>query len=112
MLNHALGDIVDADVAGKLNVGPHPRGGNAYTVGSTGNNYNQSSGASFKVIIDTGNWDNSLFMNSPGQSGNPDSPFYKNLFDYWAKDKYLPLFYSKEKIKSVSNQQINLYPAN
>lgn len=109
-LNHALGELVSPELQDKLNVGPHPRGGNAYTVGSTGGNYNQSSGASFKVIIDTGNWDESLFMNSPGQSGNPDSPFYKNLFDMWAKDKYLPLFYSKSKIESTTAQTIILKP--
>jgi penicillin amidase len=109
-LSHALGDLVSPDLQKKLNVGPHPRGGNAYTVGSSGGNYNQSSGASFKVVIDTGNWDESLFMNSPGQSGNPDSPFYKNLFDHWAKDKYLPLFYTKSKIQSTAAQKILLKP--
>lgn len=109
-LNHVLGDLVTPDLQKKLNVGPHPRGGNGYTVGSTGGNYNQSSGASFKVIIDTGNWDESLFMNSPGQSGNPDSPFYKNLFDAWAKDKYLPLFYTRPKIESTAAHKINLKP--
>ncbi len=107
-LHHALGDIVTPDLAKKLNVGPVPRGGNSYTVNSTGGNYNQSSGASFKVIIDTGNWDASLFMNSPGQSGNPDSPFYKNLFDEWSKDKYFPLFYTRSKIESVTVQKIQL----
>ena len=109
-LNHALGDLVLPELQEKMNVGPHPRGGNSTTVGSTGGNYNQSSGASFKVIIDTGNWDESLFMNSPGQSGDPDSPFYKNLFDTWAKDKYLPLFYSREKIESIAKQKIVLSP--
>ena len=109
-LSHALGDIVNPDLQKEMNVGPVPRGGNSTTVASTGGNYNQSSGASFKVIIDTGNWDASLFMNSPGQSGNPDSPFYKNLFDTWAKDKYLPLFYSREKIESIAKQKITLAP--
>ena len=110
MLSHALGDIVSPGLQKELNAGPVPRGGNSTTVASTGGNYNQSSGASFKVIIDTGNWDASLFMNSPGQSGNPDSPFYKNLFETWAKDKYLPLFYSREKIESIAKQKITLAP--
>ncbi len=111
-LFHPLGNIVNADLQKKLNVGPYPRGGNSYTVGSTGGNYNQSSGASFKVVIDTGNWDHALFTNSPGQSGNPDSPFYKNLFEHWAQDKYFPMFYSKNKIMSVTAQKISLKPSN
>jgi len=101
---------VDPVTRQKLEVGPHPRGGNGTTVGSTGGNDNQSSGASFRLIIDTGNFDNSLFTNSPGQSGDPDSPFYDNLFDIWAKDKFFPLFYTRDKIESVKAQHIQLNP--
>jgi len=109
-LKHPMSAAVNATTRAKLEVGPHPRGGNAYTVGSTGSNDNQSSGASFRVIIDTGNFDGSLFTNSPGQSGNPDDPFYDNLFDTWAKDKFFPMFYSREKVESVKAKVINLIP--
>ena len=109
-LKHPMSAAVNKTTREKLEVGPHPRGGNAYTVGSTGSNDNQSSGASFRVIIDTGNFDGSLFTNSPGQSGNPDDPFYDNLFDTWAKDKFFPLFYSREKVESVKSKVINLIP--
>ena len=109
-INHLLGTVVNNNIAEKLNLGPLPRGGNAYTPGSTGANYNQSSGASFRMIVDTGNWDESVATNSPGQSGDPESPFYKNLFEDWAKDKYFPIYYSKEKIKSVTYKQTFLIP--
>ena len=62
------------------------------------------------MIVDTGNWDESVATNSPGQSGDPESPFYKNLFEDWAKDKYFPIYYSKEKIKSVTYKQTFLIP--
>ncbi len=110
LLKHPMSAAVDPATRDKLEVGPHPRGGNGTTVGSTGSNDNQSSGASFRVIIDTGDFDNSLFTNSPGQSGDPDSPFYDNLFDTWAKDKFFPLFYSREKVESVKAQVIALIP--
>ena len=109
-LRHPMSAAVDSVTRAKLEVGPHPRGGNGTTVGSTGGNDNQSSGASFRVIIDTGDFDQSLFTNSPGQSGNPDSPFYDNLFDTWAKDKFFPLFYSREKVESVKAEVIRLVP--
>jgi penicillin amidase len=109
-LIHPMSAAVDSKTRDKLEVGPHPRGGNGTTVGSTGGNDNQSSGASFRVIIDTGNFDGSLFTNSPGQSGDPDTPFYDNLFDTWAKDKFFPLFYSKEKVLSVKAKVIMLLP--
>lgn len=109
-LKHPMSAAVNDATRKKLEVGPHPRGGNAYTVGSSGSNDNQSSGASFRVIIDTGNFDRSLFTNSPGQSGDPDDPFYDNLFDTWAKDKFFPLFYSRDKVESVKAKVINLIP--
>ena len=99
---HALGTIVADETASKLNLGPLPRGGNAYTPGSTGSNNRQSSGASFRMIVNTGDWDAALGTNAPGQSGNPENPFYSNLFEPWAKDQYFPVFYSRAKIDSVA----------
>lgn len=101
-INHVLGQLVDSSLQAELNFGPLPRGGNGYTPGSTSSNLNQSSGASFRLIVDTGDWDAAMGTNTPGQSGDPASPFYKNLFDPWAQDQYFPVFYSKEKIKTIT----------
>jgi penicillin amidase len=109
-ISHALGRILDDSLSQLLNVGPLPRGGNAYTPGSTGSNYNQTSGASFRLIVDTGNWDKAIGTNSPGQSGNPKSEFYNNLFRSWANDEYFPVYYSKEKIKEVAVETVTLSP--
>lgn len=109
-LTHALSAITPDSIDQRLNVGPVPRGGYGLTVGSTGNGLVQRSGATFRVVIDTGDWDKSAAINSPGQSGDPDSKHYKDLFDDWAKDKYFPLFYSKEKVESVQDYQYFLTP--
>lgn len=107
---HALGDLVNDTLRDKLNLGPLPRGGNAYTPGSTGGNNNQSSGASFRMIINTGDWDTAIGTNGPGQSGDPNSNFYSNLFESWANDQYFPMYYSRKKIDSVSVNSIILSP--
>lgn len=111
-LRHPLSSAVNAEMKKKLEVGPLPRGGNGSTVGSTGGADNQLSGASFKILLDTHNWDECWSMNNPGQSGNPHSPFYKNLFELWATDQYFPLYYSQDKIESVTAETIILNPAN
>jgi penicillin amidase len=95
-----------------LDLGPMPRGGNSYTPGSTGGNNNQSSGASFRMIVNTGDWDAAIGTNGPGQSGDPDSPFYSNLFEPWAKDQYFPVYYSRNKIDSVAVSSYILKPKN
>ncbi len=47
---------------------------------------------------------------APGQSGDPASPHYRDLFDLWAKGKYFPMFYDREKIESVTEKKLVLEP--
>jgi len=105
-----LNNVVDADQKKKLNLGPLPRGGNAYTPGSTGSSDNQMSGASFRFLVDTGDWDKALMINTPGQSGDPESPYYGNLFSLWATDQYFPAYYSRQKVDSASAGKMILLP--
>ena len=107
---HALGEVSKKEFSEKLNLGPLPRGGNSYTPGSTGSDYRQSSGGSFRMIVNTGDWDSSIGTNAPGQSGNPNSPFYGNLFKDWSEDKYFPVYFSKEKIESATYNKTILSP--
>ena len=111
LIRHPLADAVNEATRAKLNVGPLPRGGSGDTVSATGGGDNQTSGGSFKLIADTENWDNSIGLNNPGQSGNPDSPEYRNLFEMWAKGRYFPVAYSRAKVESVTQSVIQLTPA-
>ena len=110
LIRHPLAPAVNEDMRERLNVGPLPRGGNGYTLGNTGGGDNQTSGASFRIFIDTRDWDNTLGMNTPGQVGDPASPLYDNLFELWANDRVFPAFYSRDKIESVLYEQLNLQP--
>ncbi len=108
-LSHALSQEAYEPLKVLLNAGPLPRGGYENTVGSTGSGLRQSSGASFRIIVDLADWDSMIATNSPGQSGNPMSNHYKDLFPLWANDEYFPLYFSKEKIDQVKEQEIILY---
>lgn len=44
------------------------------------------------------------------QSGDPESPFYENLFELWANDRYFPVFHSRERIESVAAERTMLMP--
>lgn len=111
-LNHMLSDAVNLEIRKKLNIGPLPRGGYGYTVNNTSGADNQRSGASFRIIADTGQWDRSLGTNTPGQSGDPESRHYADLFKMWAEGKYFPVFYSRDKIESVTESITLLNPSN
>lgn len=110
LIKHPFSSFVNEEMRKKLNVGPAPRGGNANTVNSTGNNLNQASGASFRVVIDCSDWDLTMATNTPGQSGAPQSPHYRDLFELWSRNQYFPLYFSKDKIKTVMEYKIKLMP--
>ena len=107
---HPLSRAAPPEIAARFTVGPLPRGGNSYTLNNTGGGDNQTSGASFRLIVDTGDWDRAVGSNTPGQSGDPDSPFYDNLFELWANDRFFPVFYSRERVESVAAERWTLTP--
>jgi penicillin amidase len=110
VLRHPLSRAVRAEWRERLEVGPAPRGGYGLTLNQTGMGDNQTSGASFRIIVDTGDWDRTLGMNNPGQGGHPDHPHYSDLFELWAKDAFHPVFYSREKVESVTGERLLLNP--
>ena len=95
---HPLEKVVNDSIKDIIGLDTYPRGGDGFTPGSTSSELNQRSGGSFRVVINTKDWDNSFATNSPGQSGNPKSKFYKNLYEDWANDRFFPLLYSKNKV--------------
>src|SRR5262245_18253874 len=111
LIRHPLAEIAPPDVRARLEVGPYPRGGDSYTVSATGNADNQTSGGSLKIIADTENWDSSVGLNNPGQSGDPSSPHYRDLFELWSRGKYFPIFYTREKVESATEERLALTPA-
>lgn len=111
LIKHPLSNAVNAETRKKLDVGPFPRGGDGTTVSATGGQDNQGSGGSLKIVADTDNWDNSVGLNTPGQSGNPDDPHYRDLFELWATGRYFPVAYSRAKVESVAESTSTLTPA-
>ena len=112
MIIHPLGEVVNKKFQDQLNTPLMNRGGRQHTPGSTSGSNNQTSGATFRIIVDVNDWDASVGTNSPGQSGDPESRFYKNLFVPWASDEYFPVYFTKDKIASVSVEKIKLLPEN
>ncbi len=112
-LRHPLagGSGLGADELERL--GRQPRGGCADTVGNTGygdTGFDQAVGATMRMVLDVGEWDNSLAMNSPGQSGVATSPHYADLLAAWARDESFPLLYSRERIEAATERRFLLVP--
>jgi penicillin G amidase len=65
-------------------------------------------GASYREILDVSNWDRSLATNTPGQSGQPGSPYYGNLLPIWAENRYFPLVFSAGAIEKHTTHRLTL----
>jgi penicillin amidase len=95
-----------------LDLGPLPRPGDGYTVNATwpGEKFEQEGGASYREIMDTADWDRSLAVNTPGQSGQPGSPHYSDLLPLWDKGEYFPLVYSRNAVETNAQDRLVLTP--
>ncbi|MGN2642080.1 MULTISPECIES: penicillin acylase family protein [Nocardia] len=103
---HLLGHLEHA-----FDVGSIPIGGSNTTVASGAywpQDFSPFLGASFRMIIDVGGWDNSLCVNTPGQSGDPRSPHYRDLLDTWARGGYVPLLYTRPAVERHTTHRIRL----
>jgi penicillin amidase len=88
------------------------RGGDGNTVYATGGrDFKQTSGASYREIIDMADFDKSLVTNVPGQSSDPRSPHYRDLLPLWGNDQYFPLVYSRKRVEQETESTLWLQPA-
>lgn len=94
-----------------FNLGARPRGGDGTTPFATGNGRWQTHGASFREVIDLADWDRSTTINVPGESGQPGSPYYDNLYPLWAEGKYHPMLFSTAAIEKHAARRLKLLPA-
>lgn len=73
--------------------------------------YRQIHGASYRHILDLADWDLGLATSTPGQSGQPTSPFYDNLLQNWANAEYFPLYFSRKKVEEATRFKLDLRAA-
>ncbi|MCX4669003.1 penicillin acylase family protein [Streptomyces sp. NBC_01381] len=112
-LRHPIAGLIDGPAPEWASLGPVPRGGSGDTVGAAayGPGFRQTAGATFRIVVDVGSWDDSVAMNSPGQSGVPGSEHYEDLFGAWAADGSFPLLYSRAAVEKGARRTITLLPS-
>jgi penicillin amidase len=111
LIRHPMSAATGAEKRRSLDVGPLPRGGSAQTVNMTSDSDNQASGATFRFVVDLADWDLALGTNSPGQSGDPASPHYSDLFGPWVEGRYFPVYFSRARIQAEAEATILLKPS-
>jgi len=111
--DHALMPLADKATAAQMSVGPLAYGGAANVPRAATyrrSDYHLTAGASFRMVLDVGNWDASRTINTPGQSGDPFSGHYRDLAPLWATGQYVPLLYSRPAVEAATAEAITLTP--
>ena len=114
LFEHPLSPLADEAQRAKMTVGPAPKDGDGNVVGVAeydSNTFREIGGASFRMVLDVGQWDNSVAVNSPGQSGDWTSPHYRDLFPLWLSGQYFPLLYTRSAIERATEWKIVLEPS-
>jgi penicillin amidase len=66
--------------------------------------------ASMRLVIDVGNWDATRVVLAGGQSGNPFSPHYDDLFARWRRGETVPFVWSPEAVARAAKTTLTLVP--
>ncbi len=86
------------------------RGGDNFTVNPTMRIRDQTLIASYRQVVDVGNWDASRFVIPLGQSGHPLSAHYDDLLPLWHEGRYVPMAFSEAAVRAAAWQALTLRP--
>lgn len=98
-----------------VNRGPVPVGGSTECVNNnmwyaSNDNFSVQMIPSMRMIVDLGDFDKSVAVNSTGSSGHPGSPGYDSQLLPWAKGRYHPMLWSRERVEAAAKHRLFLNP--
>lgn len=111
---HPLGAVKPLDKL--FNRGPFAYGGDPHTVWQASwvpkfpIQFEGGFTASWRQIIDLGDWDASRGILTTGQSGHPASKHYDDMISMWLNGEYHPLLWSREKVDAHAEAKLVLEP--
>ena len=120
VLHHPLskaGGLLGSVLARIFNLGPVPYGGDADVINQAAvlplhPTAATDNIAALRVVIDVGHWSASRWVLPGGQSGNPFSPHYRDLFPLWLRGEGVAIPLSAEEIPVSERTTLELQPTN
>ena len=112
-LHHSLEARLPSDIARQADASGRGTSGDGSTVFARWwpvPKTNATGGASFRAVVDVGNWDESRATIGPGQAGTPGDPHYRDLYPLWLDNGSFPLSFGAEQVARVTESRIRLRP--
>jgi penicillin amidase len=109
----AVAVLADPELRAQMSVGPLQTPGSSSTPRAqsySAGDFSVIAGASVRLVMDVGAWDNSVAINTPGESDDPMSAHYRDLFPMWAQGSYVPLRFSRAAVDRDAEELIHLSP--
>ena len=113
-LQHALGRWLEPQFGPALHAEGGRSGGDAGTINARWyaafDRPRVTGGASFRAVVDLADWERAMAINLPGQSGDPRSPWYRNLYERWVSGTPMPLPFHRAQVQARTVHQISIQP--
>jgi penicillin amidase len=98
-----------------FNRGQYPIGGDEQTVWMTASDLQLPFGlvrtsATYRQVLDVGDWDRSTAVLSTGQSGQPTSNHYADMIDLWREGEQHPMLWTRPAIDAEAVATLRLHP--
>jgi penicillin amidase len=109
----AVAVLADPELRAQMSVGPLQTPGSSSTPRAQSyraGDFSVIAGASVRLVMDVGAWDNSVAINTPGQSDDPMNAHYRDLFPLWAQGSYVPLRFSRAAVDADAEDLIHISP--
>ncbi|HEX7087221.1 MAG TPA: penicillin acylase family protein [Vicinamibacterales bacterium] len=94
--------------------GPLPLVGDSWTVRKASvddrSPYTVTESASYRQVLDIGDWDRSLAVITTGQSGHPRSPHYDDQLPLWHEGRLRPMPFSRGAVERERAHRLLLIP--
>ena len=110
-----IGDSVPAPLKPILNLKTVPRAGDGTTVAAAHyrfyDPYGVTSGVSFRQLVDMSNFDDSMIVNTLGESGQPFSKHYGDNVDDWNSGQYHRFLFTDDGVNAFKEDVLTLSPS-
>jgi penicillin amidase len=112
--NQSLGESGVGPIEALFNRGPFAVSGSGSVVNATlwkaTEGYQVTQLPSMRMLVDLSDLDNSLTVNTTGQSGHAYNAHYIDLANLWRTIQYYPMLWSRDRVIPSSPQQLTLTP--